>query len=355
MNVKFIFFLMFSLFLVSCSSPGPTPSAQTGDAPDPPKAVTASSDQSGNSSGAITLEEINVFGEEEFFSSLICIRKHPEGYLLYDWQDKTMHLLSHKMKKISTIGGAGEGPGEFQSLVTGAVTEDQIYAYDLSRNQTTTFTLDGTFVSRKNNAQWIATMRYHNNRFYHSHLHQQKKGDVSVADAQNNVTKTIHLKSANDKTYVTYIAINDDGLVYAAPDNAYTIEVYSEDLVYQKSISLNYETPEYLHDDTFNSDFTIIPASAMAFHKNHLFVLSGGHQMNYERLSGKTLDPIYHMRIDVFNDSGKRIQQTWPKGLGEKMTDLHPTPLFEIFDEHLWVFDPSDNRLVYRYQIKSNQ
>ena len=39
----------------------------------------------------------------------------------------------------------------------------------------------------------------------------------------------------------------------------------------------------------------------ITFWGDYILVLSGGHQMNYEKLTKKQVDPEYRMRIDVFD------------------------------------------------------
>lgn len=82
-----------------------------------------------------------------YFGTISDLAVTPEGRMLIaDREAKNIKILAPDGSLVDTLGGPGEGPGEFQSLMNVQVARgDFLYAYDFRRSRLTVFAPDAPY------------------------------------------------------------------------------------------------------------------------------------------------------------------------------------------------------------------
>ncbi len=299
-----------------------------------------------------SLEHVGSIGADEGLSKPSSISPQPNGFFISDLGEKKVFFFNSKGEKISEFGRSGQGPGEFQKPLRVSSNDKHVFVYDINRLALITYTLDGTYISTLKLERAASHVLYSNDRFYFGFFHVDGKPDIEIRDTSGQLIKEIFLKGADDETYFPTMAIDQDGTLFASALNKYRVEIYTEKGEYQKSFDRPYQPLPFLPFPAFQLKIGIVPVSAITFYKDYVFVLFGGHQVNYEQLAKREVDEEYLMRIDVFTRKGEFLGYCWPKMLSKKMVRIHNTPIFHVSkDGRLGIQDPQDPTTVQIFQI----
>lgn len=142
-----IFLVSVSLLaLTGCRGPGDAPSESAAESVAPDSAgVEIISMSDSREAEQVTLGEplsrVGWSGGDPPFQALRHGRLLPDGSaLVVDVIARRIYHLSDQLELVDSVGGPGEGPGEFESIARiAAISSDSIVAYDLTSNRVTTF------------------------------------------------------------------------------------------------------------------------------------------------------------------------------------------------------------------------
>ena len=306
--------------------------------------------------GSFRLEQLPSIFDEDVFNYPISMINHPQGLLILDYKDKKALCFDLEGELLFQFGKKGDGPGEFSRPIRVALGDDTIFIYDLGNRFLSEFDGKGVFRKRTRLTRPCVKLFCLDDRMIFTYFHKPGLPDITINDRDGTVIHEIRLRSSDAKTYYSTVEIGPDGHIYAAPLNKYNIEVYDLDGKYVRSFKRDHEPMPFIDFAAGRMTITTVPVSGIAFYEDLVLVLHGGHQDNYESISGKTLDEKYLMRVDVFDKKGQFIAYFWPRELPMRMVDVHNQPIFKVDSQkRLWIQDPQEFNVLHRFEIKSDK
>lgn len=303
-----------------------------------------------------TMERVLTIGEAQGLDSPVSLAKHPDGMLVLDYDAKKAVALTDEGTVLFEFGQPGNGPGEFQKPLKICTGDDLVFVYDLGTRTLSQFNIQGVFKKHFKLKRPCTNIFFSEGHFYFSYFHRKGLPDIEILTTDLDVVGKISLRNADDNTYYATTALNAEGMLFAAPLNKYVIEVYDKAGVFVRQFSREYDAPPYVFYPGSNMEINHVPISGITFSQKYVYVLYGGHQTVYEKLTHTKMDPEYDMRVDVFDWDGNFVGWFWDDKLSPKMGEVHNSPIFWMDKEdQLWIQDTEDFRLIHKYRVEPVQ
>ncbi len=309
----------------------------------------------GPQSKTVNFKQVRVLGDELELSVPLDMAIHPKGTLIVDYKECLVTCYDKDWNPLFSFGKKGEGPGEFTRPINLFVDKDSIYIFDLGNYCLNQFDLTGKYITRTKCENRIIGIRSGGGITCYGYYHKENKPDFEIRSDKTKNLIPVRIKNADECTYYTVLAVNNRGIIFAAPINKYIIEVYDSTGELKKILRQDYIEPPKISFAPIKGSFTLAAVNGLAVNDQYLFILRGGHQALYQELSAnKHLEEKYNNRIDVLDLNGKLVSYFWDPRLAVHTNGIYSSPIFKIFNNNsLFLQDPEDLRLIHNYVIST--
>jgi hypothetical protein len=209
--------------------------------------------------------------EDYMFGNTVFVTADDQGccYVL-DWDQKRIQKYDPEGKYLLSIGGKGQGPGEFMNVWSPRFDEDgHIYATDIVNHRVSFFDKDGKFQRQIKIPDGVGgiTILSSGNYFTDKSIRKEEKGTSTVVivhgvyDKEYNLLAEVHrdvleFKPRGNKSRAEFLAdimsrgilkpsftsyVVENALIYTSYPDTYEIRVYSQEGEIQKIIRREFD------------------------------------------------------------------------------------------------------------------
>ncbi|NBB75954.1 MAG: 6-bladed beta-propeller [Bacteroidetes bacterium] len=285
--------------------------------------------ETGNIDKAKSLEETFLLVSEleldiEALGSTLHFKEHVDGFLIMDASERLIYLFGEDGTLQNTIGGRGDGPGEFEVLSSVATGErGNVYAYDLAKFTLFTFNPNGELLQRikmppeyrSHELDYADGLLYSYSGFTHPGLSTH----ISVVEPETGIVVNEFMEPSvlykevripYDSTTLNQVSIVDGTLIVTHP---LELIAYFYDL---EGNLINYfygESPLFVKpDDSYSTPEPLHTAfSALIF---NTFVSSQRVFIEFQKLSKNGPESYF---LEIYGHDGSKLND-FPISLGDR-------------------------------------